>query len=244
MVNNFIGQFGEDYQSAFDAIFVKGTDPKEYYSSFNKIQDFTNMDLTSEANQKAVLRQALTDQGFEGEDINLEIERLNNYGDLETVAQRHHKVLIKRESAKLAQQTQESANELQHKSNIKNQYIDNVQNIIKEKVKDKGFDGIPINPKLANELHDFLLVDKYKTPSGETLTDFDRTILELKRPENHATKVKVSLLLKMLETDPTLSTIQKTGVTKKTNAMFKGVIKAKPGKTKKQKGTAQTRWYK
>jgi hypothetical protein len=24
MVNNFIGQFGEDYQEAFDAIFVKG----------------------------------------------------------------------------------------------------------------------------------------------------------------------------------------------------------------------------
>jgi hypothetical protein len=28
MVNNFIGQFGEDYQ-AFDAIFVKGA--QEYY---------------------------------------------------------------------------------------------------------------------------------------------------------------------------------------------------------------------
>ena len=43
---------------------------------------------------------------------------------------------------------------------------------------------------MANELHDFLLVDKYKTPSGETLTDFDRTILDLKRPENHSKKVK------------------------------------------------------
>jgi hypothetical protein len=28
MVNNFIGQFGEDYQEAFDAIFVKGVKPK------------------------------------------------------------------------------------------------------------------------------------------------------------------------------------------------------------------------
>jgi hypothetical protein len=28
-VNNFIGQFGEDYQQAFEAIFVKGVDPKE-----------------------------------------------------------------------------------------------------------------------------------------------------------------------------------------------------------------------
>ena len=33
-VNNFIGQFGEDYQEAFEAIFVKGVNPKEYKTSF------------------------------------------------------------------------------------------------------------------------------------------------------------------------------------------------------------------
>jgi hypothetical protein len=91
---------------------------------------------------------------------------------------------------------------------------------LEEKLKTKEFDGIPLNPKLANELQDFLLVDKYKTNSGETLTDFDRTILELKRPENHAMKVKVALLLKILEKDPTLSTIQKTGISKKSNELF------------------------
>ena len=52
------------------------------------------------------------------------------------------------------------------------------------------------------------------------LTEFDRTILELKRPENHEMKVKVALLLKILEKDPTLSTIQKAGVTKKTDTLF------------------------
>jgi hypothetical protein len=87
-------------------------------------------------------------------------------------------------------------------------------------VKAKEFDGIPINPKLATELQDFLLVDKWKTPSGETLTDFDRAILDLKRPENHAQKVKVGLILKMLEKDPTLSTIQRSGVTKKSDQLF------------------------
>jgi hypothetical protein len=33
-------------------------------------------------------------------------------------------------------------------------------------------------------------------------------------------KVKVALLLKILEKDPSLSTIQKTGVTKKSNELF------------------------
>jgi hypothetical protein len=129
-------------------------------------------------------------------------------------------VLVKKEAQKLQQMEQKAEQELQQRQAIKNQYISNVQQVLQDKLKTKEFDGIPINPKLAGELQDFLLVDKYKTASGETLTDFDKTILELKRPENHATKVKVALLLKILEKDPTLSTIQKTGVTKRSNELF------------------------
>lgn len=220
MVQNFIGQFGEDYQQAFDAIFVKGVSPKEYFGTYNNVVSFAEMDLSQENNQVAVIRQALSDQGFEAEDVDTEVERLKNYGDLETVATKHHKVLVKKEAQKLAQMEQRAEQELQQKQAVKNQYIQNVQQVLQDKLKTKEFDGIPINPKLANELQDFLLVDKYKTASGETLTDFDKTILELKRPENHATKVKVALLLKILEKDPTLSTIQKTGVSKKSNELF------------------------
>jgi hypothetical protein len=220
VVNNFIGQFGEDYQKAFDAIFVKGVDPKDYFGTYNNIASFADMDLSQEQNQVAVIKQALSDQGFESEDIDSEVERLKNYGDLENVAAKHHKVLVKKESAKLQDLEQRAQQEVQQKQAIKNQYVQNVQSVLQEKLKTKEFDGIPINPKLANELQDFLLVDKYKTASGETLTDFDKTILELKRPENHQTKVKVALLLKILEKDPTLSTIQKTGITKKSNELF------------------------
>ena len=220
VVNNFIGQFGEDYQQAFEAIFVKGVDPKEYFGTYNNISSFADLDLSQENNQVAVLKQALADQGFEPEDVETEVERLKNYGDLETVAAKHHKVLVKKEAAKLHQLEQQSERELQQKQAIRNQYVQNVQSVLQEKLKTKEFDGIPLNPKLAGELQDFLLVDKYKTNSGETLTDFDKTILELKRPENHATKVKVALLLKILEKDPTLSTIQKTGISKKSNELF------------------------
>jgi len=220
VVNNFIGQFGEDYQQAFEAIFVKGVNPKEYFGTYNNISSFADLDLSQENNQIAVLKQALADQGFEPEDVETEVERLKNYGDLETVAAKHHKVLVKKEAAKLHQLEQQSERELQQKQAIRNQYVQNVQSVLQEKLKTKEFDGIPLNPKLAGELQDFLLVDKYKTNSGETLTDFDKTILELKRPENHATKVKVALLLKILEKDPTLSTIQKTGISKKSNELF------------------------
>ena len=244
IVNNFIGQFGEDYQQAFDAIFVKGVDPKDYFGAYNQIQSFTEMDLSQESNQVSVIRQALTDQGFEKEDVDTEVERLKNYGDLENVATKHHKVLVKKEAAKLQQMEQQKESQLQQQQAIKQQYYQNVNNVLQEKIKAKEFDGIPINPKLAGELQDFLVTDKYKTNSGETLTEFDRTILELKRPENHATKVKLALIMKILEKDPTLSTIQKTGITKKSNELFGEVARqAQKSSVKSKPSTKPTSWF-
>jgi hypothetical protein len=245
IVNNFIGQFGEDYQEAFDAIFVKGVSPKDYFGAYNQIQSFSDMDLSDESNQVAVIKQALADQGFESEDITTEVERIKNYGDLETVAAKHHKILIKKEASKLQQLEQDKQAQLQQQQAIKQQYLQNVNQVLQDKIKAKEFDGIPINPKLAGELQDFLVTDKYKTASGETLTDFDRTILELKRPENHATKVKLALIMKILEKDPTLSTIQKTGITKKSNELFGEVARQAQKSSVKSKQSARptSSWF-
>ncbi len=225
IVNKFIGQFGEDYQNAFEAIYVKGVKPKDYFTTYNTIESFASLDITKEENQVEIVRQALTDQGLEPEDIDAEIDQMKNYGDLESKAARYHKVLVKKEALKLQEMEQRAEQEQQAKAAIKSQYIQNVQTVIEDKLKTKEFDGIPINPKLANELQDFLLVDKYRTPSGELLTDFDRTILDLKRPENHAMKVKVALLLKILEKDPSLKTIQRSGVTKESSDLFDQVAR-------------------
>lgn len=243
IVENFIGQFGEDYQNAFEAIFVKGADPKEYFGAYNSIVNFAEMDLAQESNQITIMKQALADQGFDADDIDSEIERLQNYGDLETVATKHHKVLVKKEATKLEQIERKAEQALQYKTQVRNQYISNVQSILQDKMKTKDFDGIPLNPKLVNELQDFLLVDKWKTPTGETLSDFDRTILDLKKPENHAMKVKVGLLLKILEKDPTLSTIQKSGVTKGTDKLF-GEVARQVTKEKQQAKPNPNSWFK
>jgi len=245
VVNNFIGQFGEEYQQAFDAIYVKGVNPKDYFGAFNQIQSFADMDLAQEANQVKVITQALTDQGLDPEDVTTEVERLKNYGDLESVAGKHHKVLIKKEAVKLQQLEQEKEVQLQQQAQYKQQYSTNVNQVLQDKLKNKEFDGIPLNQKLAGELQDFLTIDKYKTNSGETLTEFDKTILELKRPENHEKKVKIALLLKILEKDPTLSTIQKTGITKKSNELFGEVARqASKSAVKSQKpANVSTSWF-
>ena len=245
MIDNFLNQFGEDYRNAFNAIFVKGADPKEYFSTYNELVNAAELDLTIEDNQVKVMQRTLKAQGFEDEDIESEIERLKNYGDLESVSAKHHKVLIKNDAKKLEDIQEQAAVETQNKIAIKNQYIQNVQTILDEKLKLKEFDGIPLNPKLANELQEFLLMDKWQTKSGESLTDFDRTILDLKRPENHATKVKVGLILTLLKTDPNLLSIQKRGVTKTTDKLFSEVARqvttSSTGKTEASKASI-TKW--
>jgi len=242
IVSNFIGQFGEDYQNAFDAIFVKGVDPKEYFTTYNNIVNFSELDLTQESNQIKVIKQGLLNQGFEETEADEEIERLKGYGDLEQVSQRHHKVLIKSEAKKLQEIEENSQRELQQKTQVRNQYINNVQTILQDKLKEKAFDGIPLNPKLVTELSDFLLIDKWKTPSGETLSDFDKSILDLKKPENHSLKVKYALLLKLLEKDPTLSTIQKTGITTQTNVLFDNVTRQTAKKPIQTTSTSSPAW--
>lgn len=244
IVENFIGRFGEDYQNAFTAIFVNGVDPKDYFGTYNAIQSFADLDLSEEGNQIAVIKQTLADQDYDPEDITTEIERLKNYGDLESVAAKHHKVLVKKEAAKLQKLEQEKAAQLQQQQAYKQQYSNNVTSILQDKLKAKEFDGIPLNPKLATELQDFLITEKWKTNSGENLTDFDRTVLELKRPENHEMKVKVALLLKILEKDPTLSTIQKSGVTKKTDSLFGEVARqATKSSVKSSKSVKPNSWW-
>lgn len=240
-VDNFLSRFGEDYQEAFDAIFVKGVSPKEYYQTYNTIESFSDLDLSVESNQESVVRQTLKDMDYEDEDIQTEIERLKNYGDLEEVAKKHHKVLIKKESQKLQQLAEKQAAVRQQQAEVKRQFVNNVSTTLQEKLKTKDFDGIPINPKLATEVQDMLVTEKWKNSAGETLTDFDVEILNLKRPENHAMKVKVALLLKMLKNDPTLSSIKKAGVTTQTNSLFSEVVRNKP-RTETSTGKKSQHW--
>lgn len=227
-IDNFISRFGEDYQEAFEAIFVNGVDPREYFGTYNEVQNFAQADLSSEDTQVAIVRQALAELDYEEEDIKTEIDRLKSYGDLEEVAKKHHKVLVKKEAQKLEEITQRQQQVRAQQVAVKRQFASSVSQILEEKVKNKDFDGIPINPRLAEEVEEMLLAEKWKNAAGETLTDFDVEILNLKRPENHATKVKVALLLKILKQDPTLSTIKKSAISKQTNQLFSEVVRNQP----------------
>lgn len=234
MVYSFAGRHGEEYRDLFNAIFVNGADPREYVNQYLETQHFKDMDLSDEDNQQSVVEAALRNQGWEEDDIRAEVKKLKLNADLESTAQRHHKALVKSEEAQLARIQEESKTRLERKKQLEAQYSTNIRNILGEKLKTQDFDGIPVNKDSANRAVDFLEAKKWKLPSGELITDFDRVIMDLQHPQNHEVKVKLALLLmkgyepgKPINLD--LGPVAKKAVSKESNELF-NFVKGKKAK--------------
>lgn len=248
ILEGILSRNGEDKREMFDAVILKGMDPKEYLQKYTEIQDLRNVDLTDTDVQERVMREELKAQGWDKVDIDEEVDKVKSYGDLESASKRYHKSLIKRNESQIAEEKRQKEIQEQEEIERDNEYKSNITAIMNAKLKEKEFDGIPLTPELANKTLDSIYTKKWRLPSGETITDFDNKILRLKRPENHALKVKVGLLMELLETDPTLSTIRKKAISKESSDIFSDLEKKKIKKqsanyTNKGKPTEVKSWF-
>lgn len=241
ILDNFLSKFGEDYVDAFDAIFVKGVNPKEYFQTYNEALDYSSLDLSSEKNQELIVRKALQDEGYDEEDIDQKIEKLKDYHDLEDESKRVQKVVIKRQQQKLEEIKRNKEAELQREAEYKERYNNSVAKILNDKIKEKEFDGIPINPSIAKDVNDFITVDRWQLPDGKKLTDFDAFIINLDKPENFELKVKLATLVKIMQKDPSLNIIKNKAVTKEVNTLFKNTVTQKTN-TKPVANDVKSRW--
>jgi hypothetical protein len=244
MVHSFAGRHGEEYRELFNAVFVNGADPKEYVNKYMEVQNFKDMDMSDEDNQEHVVVTALRNQDWDEDDIKAEVKKLKLNADLESTAQRHHKALVKFEEARLTRIEEESRARLERRKQIDQQYATNIRTILSEKVASQDFDGIPVNKESANKAVDFLETKKWKLQSGELITDFDRVIMDLQHPQNHATKVKLALLLmkgyepgKPLTLD--LVPVAKKAVSKESNELF-NFVKSKKVKASSLPGSSKS----
>lgn len=197
VLESFLSKYGEEHRNAFQAIFINGVSPQEYLQAYTQIENYKDLQLDgNEANQEKVVREALRNNGFDVEDIDAEIERIKNYGDLENLAKRYHKALVKREETKLQELSEKKEREKADSERQDKAYQASIGRILTDKAKSKGFDGIPVSQKDAQETFAYMSAKKYKTTNGEFLTEFDRDLLELKRPENHELRVKLALLMR------------------------------------------------
>lgn len=220
--NFLMSKHGEEGVELFNAIFVNGATPKEFLSKYEIIQSMQGMDLNNEDNQKKIFKEAYRRQGLSDDKIDKKLQKTIDYGDLEDEAKDLHEVLLRQDQQELEQIQTDAAEEQKSKQQQKAQYTNNLNTILSSKLKEKEFDGIPVTDKVARQAYDFLATEKWQLPNGDKLTDFDKTILELRDPKNHELKIKLGLLL-MNGLD--LSKVKAKAITTESNKVFDTLIK-------------------
>jgi hypothetical protein len=223
VINKFLGRFGEQYREMFDSVFVKGVDPLDYLNRYAKIEAVKNLDLTDEGNQERVVRELYRSEGRSAEYIEKKLIQLKNYNDLAEEATEAQRILVQREEQANKEAELQKEQEIKRKAMIRNEYVNNVSRILNDKIRSREFDGIPVDKNFAERTYAYLTEERYETRDHQLLTEFDKDILELNRPENHELKIKVAMLMQLLREDPTLSKLARKAVSKESNELFKGL---------------------
>jgi hypothetical protein len=233
MIDSFLTQKGPEYKEAFDAIFVKGINPREFYSSKIQIDDYKTLDLTDDSVQERIVKSFLQEQGLDAEDVEAEVSKLKNYQELEETAKRYHKVGLKKQEQAQSQKLEKAAQEAAKIKEQKDQYNNNVFTILSDKLKSKDFDGIPISKDFAQDTLEFLTTEKFKAPDGKMLTSWDKLTIDLKKPENYQKLIKVAMLALMVDKDPSLSVLKRKLNTQRVDTKFEHLNKHSKTKTEK-----------
>lgn len=230
ILEQFLGQFGEDYRKMFDAVFANGVKPEEYLQSITKLDSINNIDLAVEDNQVKVLKNYYKGLKWDDAKIEARIQKLRDYGDLEDEAKTYHEVLLNKEKEQLDNlvKAKEAENQKIKEKELNTQK--SYQKILQEKLKEQEIDGIPLTQKDAQEVYKYMVDKPYKLPSGELLSEFDKDLLDLNKPENHELKIKLGLLLKK-KLD--MTAVKKTTISKKSEALF--TLSAKNAKQQEAK---------
>jgi len=229
IISNTHGELGAE---AFQAIFVDGVKPQDYISQFLELESVKGLDLSTEDNQEKIVKEYYTRLGWKKERIDKKIENLKNTADLEDEASVVHEKLVEQEEEELQEMQEQAKIEQQQKLKMKQQTTQSFNNILSAKLKAKDFDGIPVTDKVARETFDMLTTEKWKLPSGELLTDFDKMILDLRKPENHETKVKIALLA---HNNWDFSKIKTKAISQKNEQLFNNLTRSEKTVKKTQK---------
>jgi hypothetical protein len=246
VIEKFLGRFGDNYRDMFENVFVKGINPVDYLNRYTKVEGVKDLDLAIEENQEKIVRELYRSEGRSSEYIEKRMTQLKNYNDLLDEATEAQKILVSKQQKEIDEAAGKKQEELNRIQQIRTEYVNNVGRILNDKIKNKDFDGIPVDRKFAEETFAYTTQERFQTADGQLLTTFDRDILDMKRPENHELKVKVAMLLQLLKEDPQLTKLAKRAISKESNTLFKGLQKSamKTGKKTETEDTPKVKsWF-
>lgn len=231
-INNFLSKHGDDRRELFDAIFINGVEPGEYLPTYNQVQSLKEVSLEDPAAQEQIVREFWRRANYPDDKINKKIQMLKDTAYLQSEAEDLHPQLIEQDEQNLRDQEERARTKQLTEQRADVEYRSSLSKVLTEKLKTKEFDGIPLNEKDANEVFDYLYTKKYKTPDNRLLTEFDKWVAELNRPENHALKVKVGLLARK---NFDLTKVQQKAISKESGTLFSTLTQQTVKKSNKQK---------
>lgn len=236
-LDGFLSRFGEDRQELFEAVFVKGVELRDYIPVYNEVQSLEALDMTNERNQELVYREFYKRLKFSPDEIENKVQKAKDYGDLESESKTFQKNIVAQDKEILASQEQEKVEAIANKTREEAAYKQSISKILKDGLKTREFKGIPIDEKTVNAAFDFLNTKKYKTTDGQYLTEFDKFVMDTKKPENHENRVLLALL-KLSNFD--FTKITKRAVSRESNELFQTFAQKKVKKTAGTKAASAT----
>lgn len=226
-INNFLSsEHGEEGINLFKAIFVDKVDPREYFSVHNENLQLKDLDMDNDLNQKKVYREFYKRLNWDETKIEAKLQKSIDYGDLESDSKEFYDKLLEDNEKKLVelQETKKASQEKQLQEDA--DYKNSITKLLEDKLKTREFNGIPLNPETVKKVVDFMTTKKYQTPDKQKLTEYDKFILESRKPENLNSRILHALLaLNNFNFD----SIKKRAVTSETDEVFaelKGKTKA------------------
>lgn len=238
-LNDFLSaKHGEEGTDLFKAIFVDGVDPREYFSVHNENLELQDLDMTNDLNQKKVFREFYKRLNWDETKIEAKLQKSIDYGDLESDSTEFYQKLLSDNEVKLEELKNKKQADNQRQLQEDGQYRTSVSKILEDKLKTREFNGIPLNPEKVRRVIDFMTTKKYQTPDKQQLTEFDKYMLESRKPENIDKRILTALLaLDNFNFD----SIKKRAITKETDDVFSDIKKTQ--KTTQKQSVKEPDWF-
>lgn len=229
LYNYLMNKHGEEGVNVFKAIFQDGISPKEYFQTYTELQDLDLLDIENESHQEQIVKESLRQAGWKDDKISARISKLKDRAELQEEAemllpqmieQKQQALLDKQDKIKKAEERKQ-AEEIQIKTSV--------SKLLTDAVTLKELDGLAISPEKARKLSEYYINKPYKNQNtGERYSQFEVDLMELKKPENIKTSLKLAaLMFDKLD----LSSVQKKAISKESGSLFKEFVVKKEKKS-------------
>lgn len=176
-----------------------GGDPMRFISTMLQTQATgltVNMDLSSEANQEAVVKAMLKEQDYDDEYIDIHIETLKDSNKLEAISKKQYKAWEdKQVKANEELVTKQEEKKIQYKENLRKEKTK--LNSTLSSLSDVG--GIKLSPKDKKELPSYMVDKSVPLKNGTAITALQKDVWEALG--NETTALQLAKLLRSKKED-------------------------------------------